>query len=80
MDNLAPVIIFAYNRPDHLLNLMNSLESNDNASNSDIYVFIDGVADNSYLDSNHKVIEISERDWKFQSVRLIKREFLDYIR
>ena len=71
MDNLAPVIIFAYNRPDHFLNLMNSLESNDIASKSDIYVFIDGVAENSHLDSNHKVIEISERDWKFQSVKII---------
>ena len=74
MDNLAPVIIFAYNRPDHFLNLMNSLESNDIASKSDIYVFIDGVAENSHLDSNHKVIEISERDWKFQSVKIIKRD------
>ena len=73
MDNLAPVLIFAYNRPDHFLNLMNSLQNNENASKSDIYIFIDGVNDDSHIESNRKVIEIAEKDWEFESVQITKR-------
>jgi len=73
LDNLAPVLIFAYNRPDHFLNLMNSLQNNENASKSDIYIFIDGVNDDSHIESNRKVIEIAEKDWEFESVQITKR-------
>jgi hypothetical protein len=39
---LAPVIIFAYNRPDHLQNCLNSLFSNSEAKLSKFFVVIDG--------------------------------------
>ena len=39
---LAPVIIFAYNRPDHLQNCLNSLFSNSEAKLSKFFVIIDG--------------------------------------
>ena len=52
---------------------MNSLQNNENASKSDIYIFIDGVNDDSHIESNRKVIEIAEKDWEFESVQITKR-------
>lgn len=40
---LAPIIIFAFNRPDSLRNTIQSLLENEEAKNSDLYVFVDGA-------------------------------------
>lgn len=42
MDNLAPIVIFTYNRPDKLKALINSLLKNDLSLESDLYIFSDG--------------------------------------
>jgi hypothetical protein len=39
---LSPIAIFAFNRPDHLRELINSLKQNPEFCNSDLYIFIDG--------------------------------------
>lgn len=39
---LAPIIVFAYNRPDHLRNTLESLSKNDLADQSELTVFCDG--------------------------------------
>ena len=43
---LAPIIIFAFNRPDSLKNTIQSLLENEEAKNSDLYVFVDGARTN----------------------------------
>ena len=40
---LAPIIVFAYNRPDHLRQTLDALAKNDLASESVLYVFCDGA-------------------------------------
>lgn len=69
---LAPIIIFCYNRPDHLKQTIEALQKNDLAEASDVYVFSDGgktVSDcekvketRAYLKSitGFKSIQISE--------------------
>lgn len=42
MTNLAPIIVFCYNRPDHLRKTMSWLCANKHASESPLYVFCDG--------------------------------------
>lgn len=42
---LAPIIVFAYNRPDHLRRTLDALAKNDLASQSVLYVFCDGPRD-----------------------------------
>lgn len=40
---LAPIIVFAYDRPDHLSQTLSALAKNDLASESVLYVFCDGA-------------------------------------
>lgn len=42
MTNLAPIIVFCYNRPNHLRKTMNWLRANKHADQSPLYVFCDG--------------------------------------
>ena len=41
--NLAPIIVFAYDRPDHLRRTLDALAKNDLASQSDLYIYCDGA-------------------------------------
>ena len=41
--NFAPIILFAFNRLDSLMNTIQSLLQNEEAENSDLYVFVDGA-------------------------------------
>lgn len=43
MNNLAPIVVFAYNRPDHLRQTLEALAKNDLASESVLYVYCDGA-------------------------------------
>ena len=53
-----PIAIFAYNRPKHLRNLLNSLENNRLSELSDVSIFIDKCDDekihNSILEAANK--------------------------
>ena len=40
---MAPVIIFAFNRLDALINVITSLLLNEEAQESDLFVFVDGA-------------------------------------
>ena len=45
----APVIIFAYNRPQKLMNLLRSLKNNEELMDSDLIFFIDRKTLNGQL-------------------------------
>ena len=47
MKELAPIAIFAYNRPDHLKKVIESLIENDKAKDSDVIFFCDGPRSDS---------------------------------
>ena len=38
----APIIVFAYNRPDHLKRTLTALTKNKEAKESDLFIFVDG--------------------------------------
>ncbi len=42
MTKLAPIVLFAYKRPDHVRNVLESLTANAEAKSSELHVFIDG--------------------------------------
>lgn len=56
---LAPIILFAFNRPDALKNIIDSLLKNEEAVNSDLYVFVDGPRFNK-LGEEEKVKKVQE--------------------
>lgn len=41
--NLAPIILFVYNRPDKALSVIESLKKNSLAKKSELYIFSDGI-------------------------------------
>lgn len=54
---LAPIVLFAYDRPDHLSKTLEALKKNKYASESSLYVFVDGPKDNA---SNERIARINE--------------------
>ena len=76
-NNLSPIILFVYNRPEHTLKTLQALEKNDLASESNIFIYVDGLKLNSSNDDklkNEQVFEVVSRAWKFNSIRIKKRE------
>lgn len=74
MKSLAPIIVFAYNRPNHLFQTLESLANNDLASESILYVYCDGARgwggknapkayDGNYITKRYGVIYCAESDY-----------------
>ena len=57
---LAPIVIFAYDRPKKLQNLLNSLEFNPELNSSKIIFYIDKYKTSKEKTNNNKVISIVE--------------------
>lgn len=68
----APVIIFAYNRAQHLRRLVNSLLLNPEAGDSDLYVFCDG-AKSPHDAKVAEVMSFSAEIQGFRNVNVIRR-------
>ena len=79
MTNLAPIIVFCYNRADHLCKTLGWLQANKHAAESTLYVFCDGPKANA-TDEQIKKIEatravVDEMAVKpaFKEVHVLKR-------
>lgn len=55
MNDLAPIVVFSYNRPDHLRQTLEALAKNDLASESVLYIYCDGPKPNATQDQCDKV-------------------------
>jgi len=73
----APIIVFTYNRPDHLKRTLDALSQNDLSRESVLFVFCDGAKDND-SDANKVKIEkarhIAHSTDGFKCVHVIERE------
>jgi hypothetical protein len=74
---LAPVIVFSYNRPDHLSKTLFALSENDLASDSDLYIYCDGAKtgapeEQTMLIANNRIVAKSARG--FHTIHVIERE------
>jgi FkbM family methyltransferase len=74
--NLAPIILFAYNRPLHLSQTLEALQKNVLASESVLYIYCDG-AKSGATESQLRAIEDTRRVAKqasgFKSVSIVER-------
>jgi len=57
MNDLAPIVLFVYNRPEHTLSVLNSLKENFLASESTLYIFADGPKTNCSKTDLEKIKE-----------------------
>ncbi len=56
--NYAPIVLFAYNRPKHTLQVLQSLQRNKEAAFSDLIIFIDGLKANFTKEDEDKRAEL----------------------
>lgn len=65
--NLAPIIVFCYNRPDHLAQTFEALKNNELASESELYVYCDGAKANASPEAIHNILTVrklaKEQTW-----------------
>ncbi len=57
MQNIAPIALFAYNRPDHIRKVLEELQKNQLAKQSELFVFSDGPKNASNME---KVTEVRQ--------------------
>lgn len=71
--NLAPVILFTYNRPDHTKKVLDALAENELAKDSELYIFCDGPKNEKVIEKNDatkKVIEEERNLSRFKCVHI----------
>ncbi len=68
----APIIVFAYNRTEHLKKVLLSLRNNKEANDSELYVFIDGPKDNDDQLRQEQVLKTAQEisDSHFKNVHI----------
>lgn len=73
----APIIVFSYNRPDHLKKTLDALAQNDLAKDSVLYIYCDGAKDNASDEQKESVgqnRQVAHAAVGFKDVVVIERE------
>lgn len=66
MNNLAPIIVFCYNRPEHLEQTLDALSRNELADQSTLYIYCDGPKDNASDEMRQKIADVRQVARKHQ--------------
>lgn len=72
--NLAPIVLFVYNRVEHTQRTLECLKKNNLANKSDLFIFSDAAKNNDVVNDVNKVREIINSIDGFKSVTIIERE------
>ncbi len=70
---LAPIVLFVYNRPEHTQACLEYLERNEYAAESELYIFSDGAKPGSE-ESVAAVRQVLARPWRFKRVVVNERK------
>lgn len=71
--NLAPIVLFVYNRPLHTQQTLDALLKNDLAQHSDLIVYSDAAKDEKAIESVEEVRKCVNRVKGFRSLKVIER-------
>lgn len=74
MPNCAPIVVFCYNRPSHLKTLIESIQLNKEAIDSDLYVFSDGAKNELDIPLVQEIRKYISSLMGFKSIHCIWRE------
>lgn len=72
--NLAPIVFFVYNRPRHTRTVVEALQKNELANQSDLFVYSDGPKTSDVQDAVNEVRSYIHSITGFKSVTLIERD------
>ena len=73
---LAPVVIFSYDRPNHLKRTLEALAKNKLAKESELFIYCDGAKENGPNEQSERIIEnrkVAHSSSGFKSVSVIER-------
>ncbi|SFT01521.1 glycosyltransferase [Sphingobacterium wenxiniae] len=73
MPNLAPIVLFVYNRPKHTRRTLAALEKNLLAKDSLLYIFSDAAKNADAVEDVNKVRAIIREPWDFKHITIIER-------
>jgi len=77
-NNLAPIVLFVYNRPWHTEQTLIALSHNEMASESVLYIYCDGAKENSTVEQQLKINEVRQliksKQW-CKEVHIIESKF-----
>jgi hypothetical protein len=71
---LAPIIVFVYNRLHHVEKMIENLVQCELASNSDLYIYSDGAKSEKDEIAVHQVREFCKTISGFRSLNIIQRD------
>jgi hypothetical protein len=74
MNNLAPIVLFVYDRPWHTRQTLDSLKKNELASQSEIFIYCDNAKNKKFQPSVNEVRNFVDTLDGFKKVTVIKRE------
>lgn len=74
VEDLAPIVLFVYNRPEHTAQTIEALKKNDLAENSELYIFSDAPKKESVREKVQAVREYIRTIEGFKKVTIIERE------
>ncbi len=57
---MAPIALFVYNRPEHLLRMLANLKKNEGAADSVLYVFSEGPKENANEEERKRIREVRQ--------------------
>ncbi|MBA4058401.1 MAG: hypothetical protein C0490_27025, partial [Marivirga sp.] len=72
--NLAPIVLFVYNRPQHTLKTLEALAKNDLANESILYVYADGPKEHGQNELTEEVERVVKGRLWCKELIFIKRE------
>jgi len=71
---LAPIVLFVYNRPWHTRQTIESLQKNELASESELFIFSDGSKNDNDIDKVKQVRDYIKTIDGFKKINIIERE------
>lgn len=74
MQNLAPIALFVYNRPEHTRRTIKFLQKNLLADESRLFIFSDGAKISADLGNVNKVRELIKNTEGFRSIEIIEQK------
>lgn len=73
-EDLAPVVLFAFNRPEHTKLTLDALGENYLASKTKLFVYVDGPRSSKDVDNVNKVIDLVRAVRSFKETNLVLSE------
>ena len=71
---LAPIVLFVYNRPDHTRQTVEALQKNELAKDSELFIYSDAAKNENAETKVNKVREYIKTINGFKKVRIIGRD------